>query len=778
MKLGLAITGVGLISPIGHTALACMHAVRSNQSGLSLLPLPDRVKTWIAGGKIPQWTPYGGRRHWETLGGIAIKQAWDQANRGNTLTPSAAVSLVLGRADAVRPSPVFPHADFDASGWMNALLGRSPENVSFVQAGACNAQAGLRVAAQRFAAGKSEACIIGAVDSQAQLRVTRWHEDNLRLKCSYVTDGLMPSEAAAFLMVEPFERAERRGANILACVESVSGGLEESTLLSDLPNAATAMSQVVGTALREAGVHADSLSMVWTDLNGESYKAREWAFTSVRLGIKDSTRLMHPADCHGDLGGATDTHLLGIAAMAQATSWSTEPMLVVSGSDVGIRAATVVSHCTGRTGVVQVSGNRPRVLSGTFRLPLSPEEPEDFRETDDPPKTWFQWHTRHAHQDDIAGLFYQRCAMLADRGTAWPRLIEPEMRLLEHFDAVVAAGPDAMAFQAGGLDSEEAGVSFGAAMLIGQIPSPDNLNLIARALAGARGLRLVGLTEGLMHSPLGSTLQDALNRWVESDTDALRAVAIRLLARHRISIAPPKEIDEYLRSYDTALELADASWRLGWSSLVPVLKNLLGHERVELRQSALTALICFVPEWVSKFCRSRVRENAAFGGALATGLAICGSQDNAEILLRRAEEDPTEHSMIEALGIWGDVKVLPLLVGLLDSDEAPVVARAEQALHLITGRNMSDDATAASTSQTWRRWLADEGRALDGSKRWRRGRPFTAAACIDELADPLSPIDQRRRAQRELVRWAGSRIAYEPDAFATIQAAAIAEMRS
>jgi len=292
----------------------------------------------VAGGKVAHWTSFGGHRHWAALGALAARQAWDHANAIRPLRPGSRVSLVVGRAEPVRPGPVFPSEDFDVHAWATDTLEFEPEHAEIIAAGSCSAQAGLRFAAHRFASGRAQSCLIGAIDSQAQLRAIRWHEDNLRLKCSYVTDGLMPSEAAAFLCVEPVELARRRGVPILAIAVAVVGGTELASVLSDLPNTATALTRTVESTLQQSGVGVNDIGMVWSDLNGESYRAREWAFTAVRLGVQSHTRLMHPADVHGDLGTATDTHLLGVAAMAFATRWCEQPALVFSGSDAGIRA--------------------------------------------------------------------------------------------------------------------------------------------------------------------------------------------------------------------------------------------------------------------------------------------------------------------------------------------------------------------------------------------------------------------------------------------------------
>lgn len=771
MKVDLAITGVGILSPAGHSALACMHAIRSETSALSMLPLPDRVHAWVAGGRIRKWTPYGGHRNWEIVAGDALQQAWSQANRVSLIGDESPVSVILGMPEALRPSHVFPRSDFDVANWAGEALARPVHDALLVQAGACSAQAGLRLAAQRLASGRDTACLVGAVDSQVQLRVTRWHEEHLRLKCSYLTDGLMPAEAAAFVLVEPLERAIQRGAAVLAIVDSVAGGQEAAHVLSDVPNTASGLTNAVAAALESAGIAPTELQMVWSDLNGESYKGREWAFVALRQGLHDETRLLHPADCHGDLGAATDAHLLGVAAMACATGWLTGRALIVSGSEGGVRAASVMRPGGMPTGFVGLSTTLPRVFSETYRIGSPPPTVRDFRETDDPPRYWFDWHVRQGHQDDIASLYYQREAMLHDPEVAWDRLGLPEERLLRHVDAVIASGHEAMSFLAAGIDSDEAGVAFGGSLLVGQIPSPENLELVARAIDGASGPRVEGIMAGLMHAPDSPLLRSAATHWLDSDSREVRRLALRIVAWHRLPLSLPRPVSDYVSSSAAALDLLGACWRLGWLDKVGELRLLLGHDDVEVRSAALMALACLIPDRAAMFCRARLLGDADFGGALALALAMVGDPRDATLLARRLDQAPEDLHVIEAMGLIGSVSEVPRLIELVDGSGSVVCAAAARAIEMMAGRAFLHRARAAGFNEPAmaRRWWRDEGSKLDPCIRWRAGRAFDVAHCVRELAIGATPLRERRRAHREVVRWTRTRVAYEPEGFATLQ---------
>ena len=357
MRLDLAVTGIGSLNPAGLTALVALHNVRTGMSRLALQPVPDRLREWVAGASIPMWVSEIRERRLSVLADRAIRAALERAGvHPDDSGVLGSTAVILGRPESLRPGYQFPPSDSAFRELIRDSLLESVAMLESVAAGACSAQVALERAATLLESDRVTRCVIGAADTQLQLRTVRWHEDNFRLKCSYITDGLMPAEAACFLVVERADRARARDARIAARIVSTGTAREHATVVSDQPNAAQGLTAAMRVALEAAGVRPSQVGMIWADLNGESYRAREWAFTEVRLGFTTSTELVHPADVHGDLGAATDSSLLALAAMSHGTGWTEgKPVVVFSGSEGGWRAATVLAAPERTDGFVQVS---------------------------------------------------------------------------------------------------------------------------------------------------------------------------------------------------------------------------------------------------------------------------------------------------------------------------------------------------------------------------------------------------------------------------------------
>ncbi|MGI0016319.1 MAG: hypothetical protein ACREBU_23105, partial [Nitrososphaera sp.] len=381
---------------------------------LAIQPWPDRIKNWLVGGEIMMWVPYGRERRLQFLAEQAFAQAWSRATANSDISQSGPTALLLGAPEIIRPGYRFPPKGFDAPGWLKQLGIASIGRCEILPYGAASAQVALQRANQILESGIAGSCIIGVADTHWHIRVTRWHENNYRLKCGYLTDGLMPGEAVCFLVVEKGQMARTRGASILALIQAASVSREKATVLSDQPNTAKGLTDVVRASLREAGILAKDIGTVWSDLNGESYRAREWAFTEIRCGFQTHTELMHPADCHGDLGAASDANLLGLAVMAQASGWAqVKPSLVFAGSEDGVRAATVITAPGGKSPVFQVSNRLPRVFADRFDLPTLGVDDENYEESEDPPRAYFDWNLRQEHLEEIAAIYNQRKTILS-----------------------------------------------------------------------------------------------------------------------------------------------------------------------------------------------------------------------------------------------------------------------------------------------------------------------------------------------------------------------------
>jgi len=799
MRLDLAITGIGSLNPAGLSALVALHSVRTGISRLALQPFPDRVRQWVAGATIPLWVPELRDRRLSALADRAIRAALERAGvhpDDNDVRRSTAV--ILGCPDGERPGYSFPPPKLRFRQLIAGGLLESVAVVDFVAAGACSAQVGLVRAAELLSSNRVARCVIGAVDTQLQLRTVRWHEDNFRLKCSYVTDGLMPAEAACFLVLERDNDARERGARVVAHIVSSSTAREHANILSDQPNTAAGLTVAVRQALDAAGVRPPQVGIVWADLNGESYRAREWAFTEVRLGFTTATELIHPADVHGDLGAATDASLLGLAAMCHGTGWSDgKPVVVFSGSEGGTRAATVLMPAGGGASFLQVSRRLPRVLSDTFVLP-DPSAREDFRRAVDPPRTYFEWQLREDHLDALAALHYQRLAILRDRSISWTRLAEPEQRILNHVDAAVAGGPSSIAAIVGGLAKDEEGAGFAGAFLVGCLPASENFARLEASLDEAAPSSIAGATAGLVHAPDSEGLRRFVRRAVRSHSAGVQTLAVTVAGVRRIGIE--RELPPLLTSDVPQLlvAVADTCRRLRVNEAIPGLELLLAHESLDVRRAALFALLRLAPVQTAAFARANIAQDSHFGGGLTLCVGIAGQLHDAVLLEHRVQDGTPDLASITAIGILGSPISVPTLIRLLHSDDDAVLGVTAEALDLMAGLHVRERAAVkipvdsadggapevrelervTTSIEFWTNWWQQMRQQLDVNARWRRGTYFTVGACIEELADAAAAFESRWRASQELVARARADVPFEPEWFVPLQEQSIREWRS
>lgn len=154
-------------------------------------------------------------------------------------------------------------------------------------------------------------------------------------------DGFQPGEAAGFLLLEPRGEAERRG---LAPLVEVRGlARERFDAASRLPNTGVELA-----SLLEPFLAPDATAPLFVcDLNGDSARAREWAFAVSRLGkrLAAGFALEHPASALGDVGAATGAVLAALAIQYLKQKHTRRDRAVVwAGSDGGERRAILLGR--------------------------------------------------------------------------------------------------------------------------------------------------------------------------------------------------------------------------------------------------------------------------------------------------------------------------------------------------------------------------------------------------------------------------------------------------
>ena len=163
-----------------------------------------------------------------------------------------------------------------------------------------------------------------------------------RLKIGDHVDGFIPGEAAACLLLEPVHAANSRGATALAVVDAAGTGMESATIWSDAQSTAVGLRDAVRATFAQLPNQGSDTGLILSDLNGESYRAKEYGNTAVRALSKTLTNwaLWHPADCIGDTGAAafTVSACLGVRALAKDYARANRA-LVLGSSDDGLRGA-------------------------------------------------------------------------------------------------------------------------------------------------------------------------------------------------------------------------------------------------------------------------------------------------------------------------------------------------------------------------------------------------------------------------------------------------------
>lgn len=182
-------------------------------------------------------------------------------------------------------------------------------------AGAMALQAAAALLNDRTAA--VPAVWVGGIDSYYHPATIAWLDREFRLHSLDTEDGIIPSEGAAFALVAR-EAGSARSAlpPPLTSLAGVLTGMEE-TVLSDEPNLACTMTEIVHRLTEAPGM--SPIAWVLTDLNGERHRLSEWQKVEMRSTFAEEFVHDRLIDDLGDLGAATGPTLLAIAC----TYWRT-----------------------------------------------------------------------------------------------------------------------------------------------------------------------------------------------------------------------------------------------------------------------------------------------------------------------------------------------------------------------------------------------------------------------------------------------------------------------
>ena len=323
-KRRAAVTGIGVISPLGNTSAGLYEALKADRSGIrAMTEWHDHFGRNIAGAPVnvdPAAIKKINRKVRRTMGnaalfaGLAANEAVMQSGLDAEIFGTGRVSCVIGstvgsassmteaciaeyenRRDDLSACHFFRLMSHSSSFNVADMLGINGPQLSTNSACASGLQA-LGMALEMIQMGKADVVIAGGSDESTPLVASSFQllyalaeeetPEPEKLSRPFDADrtGLVCSEGAGILVVEEYEHAKRRGAEILFEIAGYAtncSGWHVSH--SDERQIANCMK----TALADAGINADEVDYVSAHATGTKVGDKAEA-TAIRTVLGDT----------------------------------------------------------------------------------------------------------------------------------------------------------------------------------------------------------------------------------------------------------------------------------------------------------------------------------------------------------------------------------------------------------------------------------------------------------------------------------------------------------
>jgi 3-oxoacyl-[acyl-carrier-protein] synthase-1 len=330
------IAAAGLACPVGLSAAAACAAMRAGVAKFDEWPYHHTAGGAIVGAAVPGLDFKTKRlpRLAELLAGAVTDCLAGAAGLRTEQVP-----LLLGTAEPGRPGGVAP--DAVAAGLGAKLKARfHPKLSRTFPTGHTAGFEALRAARDLLTGGGAPACLVAAADSYANAEVLAWLDAHARLKTPDNSNGAIPGEAGAAVLVQATPPRDPT-----ARVAGLGFAQEKATVLSDEPLLGLGLAEATRQALADASLPLHEIDFRLSDVTGETYGFKEQALLLPRVmrGRREAFPLWHCADCIGDTGAAAGVCQLAVALYAFRKNYAPGPRAIGFTSSVpGGRAAAVL----------------------------------------------------------------------------------------------------------------------------------------------------------------------------------------------------------------------------------------------------------------------------------------------------------------------------------------------------------------------------------------------------------------------------------------------------
>jgi len=335
----VSILASGMVTGVGLNAPASCAAIRCGITNFAETRFIDKGGEWIIGCSVPLAEPWRGRAKLLRLVVPVIQECLASVR----ITAVKEVPLLLCLAEGTRPGRL-DGLDSSMIGEVEAALGvRFHPRSGTVEQGKVGGLGAMKEARRLFAEEGISLCLIAGVDSFLVASTLAAYEEKNRLQTSKNSDGFIPGEAGAAVLVS---HGSKPNILTLSCL-GIGFGQERATVESGDPLKADGLVTAIRGALSDAGRTMGDMDYRITDLSGEQYGFKEASLALSRTlrTRKERFDLWHPADCIGEVGAAIVPCMLGVLHAATRKDYVPgKNALCHVANDAGERACMIVSN--------------------------------------------------------------------------------------------------------------------------------------------------------------------------------------------------------------------------------------------------------------------------------------------------------------------------------------------------------------------------------------------------------------------------------------------------
>jgi 3-oxoacyl-[acyl-carrier-protein] synthase-1 len=335
----MRISATGMVCPVGMGAAAACAALRAGVSAFCELPFSDDAGRPVIGAPVPDMD--FDRDHEARLAELLAAALRDCLAAAGAVGLER-VPLLVGLAEPGRPGGAAALAATIRARVQERLEVRlHPELSRVVAKGHTAGFEALRLARQVLDSGAASACLVCGVDSYLNAPSLYWLERHGRLKTVVNSNGVIPGEGAAAVLLQSRPGGTGLGTEVIG----LGFGMEKAHVLSEEPLLGLGLTAAAREALAEAKLGYHEVDWRLSDVTGEAYGFKEQGLTLLRLmrQQREAFPLWHCADSIGDTGAAAGVCELVAAHQAFVKGYAPGDRVISFTSSVpGERAAAVL----------------------------------------------------------------------------------------------------------------------------------------------------------------------------------------------------------------------------------------------------------------------------------------------------------------------------------------------------------------------------------------------------------------------------------------------------